>query len=48
MLKFKLQNGVQLVFKKKRNVPFASSEQTYEEHDRLVKTGVLSKQVLSK
>ena len=31
------------LFKKKRNVPFASLEQINEESDRLVKTGVLAK-----
>ena len=42
-VKFELNNNAQLVFKKKRNVPFASWEQINEELDRLVKTGVLAK-----
>ena len=42
MAKFELQDDVQPVFKKKRNVPFALLEQINEEL-RLVKTGVLSK-----
>ena len=48
MAKFKLQDYVQPVFKKKRNVPFASLEQINEELDRLVKTGDLSKLEYSK
>ena len=43
MAKFELQDNIQPVFKKKWNVPFASSEQINEELDRLVKSGVLSK-----
>ena len=43
MAKFKLQDNIQPVFKKKQNVPFALSEQINEELDRLVKIGVLSK-----
>ena len=43
MSKFELQDDVQPVFKKKRNVPFASLEQINEEFVRLVNTGVLSK-----
>ena len=43
MAKFELRDDVQPVFKKKRNVPFASLEQFNEELDRLVKNGVLSK-----
>ena len=38
MAKFKLQDDVQLVFKKKQNVPFALLEQINEELDRLVNT----------
>ena len=43
MVKFELQDKVQPVFKKKRNMPFTSLEQINAELDRLVKTGVLSK-----
>ena len=43
MAKFELQDNIQPVFKKKRNVPFAKLEQINEELDRLVKTGILSK-----
>ena len=43
MAKFELQDDVQPLFKKKRNVSFASLEQINEELDRLIKTGVLSK-----
>ena len=43
MAKFELQDDVQPVFKKKRNVPFSSLKQINEELDGLVKTGVLSK-----
>ena len=43
MAKFELQDDVQPVFNKKRNVPFASLEKINEELDRLVKTEVLSK-----
>ena len=43
MPKFELQDNVLSVFKKKRNVPFASLEQINEELDSLIKTGVLSK-----
>ena len=43
MAKFELQDNVLQVFKKKRNMPFASLEQINEELDRQVKTGVLSK-----
>ena len=41
--KFELQDNAQLVFKKDRNMPFASLEQINEELNRLVKTGVLLK-----
>lgn len=47
MAKVELQDNIQPVFKKKRNVTFAS-EQINEEFDRLVKTGVLSKVEYSK
>ena len=43
LAKFELNDNAQPVFKKKRNVPFASLEQINEELDRLVKTGVLAK-----
>ena len=39
--KFKLQYNVTPVFKKKRNVPFASIQKIDEELDRLVNTGIL-------
>ena len=39
--KFKLQDNVTPVFKKKRNVPFASMQKIGEELDRLVNTGIL-------
>ena len=48
MAKFKLQDDAQPVFKKNRNVSFASLEQINEELDRLVKPGVLSKLEYSK
>lgn len=35
--KFELKNNTQTIFKKKRNVPFASLEKINEELDRLVK-----------
>ena len=41
--KFRLIDNAQPVFKKKRNVPFASLEKINKELDRLVKTGILSK-----
>ena len=41
--KFKLIDNAQPVFKKKRNMPFASLEKIIKELDRLVKTGILSK-----
>ena len=41
--KFKLIDNAQPVFKKKRNVPFASLEKINKELDRRVKTGILSK-----
>ena len=41
--KFKLIDDAQPVFKKKRNVPFASLEKINKELDRLVKTGIPSK-----
>ena len=40
--KFKLQDNVTPVFKKKRNVPFASMQKNDEELDRLVNTGILT------
>ena len=43
LAKFELNDNVQPVFKKKRNVPFTSLEQINEELTRLVKTGVLAK-----
>ena len=43
MAKFELQDNVQPMFKRKRNVSFASLEQINEELNRLVKTGNLSK-----
>ena len=48
MTKFDLQDDVHSVFKKKRNVTFASLEQINEERDRFVKTRVLSKLEYSK
>lgn len=39
--KFQLKENAQVVFKKKRNVPFASIEQIDKELDKLEKTGVL-------
>ena len=41
--KFKLIDNAQPVFKKKRNLPFASLEKIKKELDRRVKTGILSK-----
>lgn len=41
--KIELKENVQPIFKKKRNVPFASLEKIDEELDRLVKTGILTK-----
>ena len=41
--KFEFQDNVQPVFKKKRNIPFASLEQINEELERLIRIGVLSK-----
>ena len=41
--KFELKDDIQPVFKKKRNVPFASLPLVNEELDRLERTGVLSK-----
>lgn len=41
--KIELKKNVQPVFKKKRNVPFATTEKTDKELDRLVQTGILSK-----
>ena len=41
--KLALHDNIQPVFKKKRNVPFASIEQINKELDRLEKTGILSK-----
>ena len=41
--KFKLIDNARPVFKKKRNVPFASLEKINKEFDRLVETGILSK-----
>ena len=43
LAKSELKYNAQAVFKKKRNVPFASLKQINEELDRLVKTGVLAK-----
>ena len=43
MAKFELQDDVQSVLKKKRDLPFASLEQINKELDRLVKNRVLSK-----
>ena len=40
--KFKLQDNVTPVFKKKRNVPFASLQKIDKELDRLVNTGILT------
>ena len=40
--KFKLQDNVPSVFKKKQNVPFASMQKIDEELDRLVNTGILT------
>ena len=40
--KFKLQDNVTPVFKKKRNVPFASMQKIDKELDRLVNTGILT------
>ena len=40
--KFKLQDYVTPVFKKKRNVPFASMQKIDEKLDRLVNTGILT------
>ena len=41
-VKFKLQDNVTPVFKKKRNVQFASMQKINEELDRLVNTGILT------
>ena len=41
--KFELNENLQLVFKKKRNIPFASLKQINNELERLEKMGVLSK-----
>ena len=41
--KLKVKDGAQLVFKKKRNVPFAALEQIDKELDRLEQAGILSK-----
>ena len=38
-----MKNGAQPVFKKKRNVPFATLEQINKELDRLEQPGILSK-----
>ena len=38
-----MKDGAQLVFKKKRNVPFAVLEQINKESDRLEQAGILSK-----
>ena len=43
MAQFELQDNVKPVFKKKRNVPFATFEQINEKLDRLLKTRNLSK-----
>ena len=41
--KLKVKDGAQPVFKKKRNVPFATLEQINKELDRLEQAGILSK-----
>ena len=38
-----MKDGVQPVFKKKRNVPFAALEQINNEFDRFEQAGILSK-----
>ena len=40
---FELKDNIQLIFKPKRQVPFATREITEKELDRLEKTGALSK-----
>ena len=41
--KFELKDNTRLIFRKKRNVPFAATEKINQELDRLVNTGILSK-----
>ena len=42
-----MKDGAQLVFKKKRNVPFAALEKINKELDRLKQTGILSRRDFS-
>ena len=41
--KFELKENTRPIFRKKRNVPFATTKKKNKELDRLVNTGILSK-----
>ena len=41
--KFNLKENTRPIFRKKRNVPFAATEEINKELDRLVNRGILSK-----
>ena len=46
--KFELKENTHLILRKKRNVPFAATEEINKELDRLVNMGILSKVEFSK
>ena len=45
--KFEVKENTRLIFRKKRNVPFATTEEINKELDRLVNTGISSKEEFS-